>query len=101
VFCLPTLLFCRFVRIRHSSAAAIHPAPGLRRRDAGRDWGGVIRMPFSVILLLMVIGNPVLLPVSAFANITSYLGASILDAGSARKALRQAVVERGETYQPA
>ena len=63
--------------------------------------GGVMRMPFSVILLLMVIGNPVLLPVSAFAAITSYLGASILDAGSARKALRQAVVERGETYQPA
>jgi len=63
--------------------------------------GGVMRMPFSAILLLMVIGNPVLLPVSALASITSYLGASILDAGSARKAMRQAVVERRETYQAA
>ena len=62
--------------------------------------GGVMRMPFSAILLLMVIGNPVLLPVSTLAAITSYLGASILDAGSARKALRQAVAERQETYHP-
>lgn len=63
--------------------------------------GGVMRMPFAVILLLLVIGNPVLLPVSAMAAITSYLTASILDAGSARKAMRQAVVERRETYQQA
>lgn len=60
--------------------------------------GGVMRMPFAAILLLLVLGNPALLPVSTLAAITSYLAASILDAGSARKAMRQAVVERRETY---
>lgn len=60
--------------------------------------GAVMRMPFTVMLLLVVLGNPVLLPVSALAAITSYLTASILDAGSARKALRQAGAERRELY---
>ena len=60
--------------------------------------GAVMRMPFTVILLLMVLGNPALLPVSALAAFTSYLTASILDAGSARKAMRQAVVQRKEVY---
>jgi len=62
--------------------------------------GGVMRMPFAAVMLLVVLGNPSLLPVSTLAAITSYLAASILDAGSARKAMRQSVVERRETYQP-
>ena len=60
--------------------------------------GAVMRMPFTVILLLLVLGNPALLPVSALAAITSYLAASILDAGSARRAMRQAVTERRDVY---
>jgi H+/Cl- antiporter ClcA len=60
--------------------------------------GGVMRMPFAAILLLLVLGNPALLPVSTMAAITSYLAASILDAGSARRAMREAIVERTETY---
>jgi H+/Cl- antiporter ClcA len=60
--------------------------------------GGVMRMPFAVILLLVVLGNPTLLPVATLSAVTSFLAASILDAGSARKALRQAVVDRVETY---
>jgi len=60
--------------------------------------GAVMRMPFTVILLLMVLGNPMLLPVSALAALTSYLMASILDAGSARKVMRQAVTQRKEVY---
>jgi H+/Cl- antiporter ClcA len=60
--------------------------------------GAVMRMPFTVILLLLVLGNPALLPVSALAAITSYLAATILDAGSARKALREAMAERKKVY---
>ena len=60
--------------------------------------GGVMRMPFAAILLLLVLGNPALLPVSTLAAITSYLTATILDAGSARSALRQAEAERREVY---
>jgi H+/Cl- antiporter ClcA len=60
--------------------------------------GAVMRMPFTVILLLVVLGNPALLPVSALAAITSYLAANILDAGSARKAMRQATRKRKEVY---
>ena len=51
-----------------------------------------------VQLLLLVLGNPALLPISALAAITSFLAAGILDAGSARKAMRQAVVGRREMY---
>jgi H+/Cl- antiporter ClcA len=60
--------------------------------------GAVMRMPFTVILLLLVLGNPALLPVSVLAAITSYLAAGILDAGSARRAMRQAEAERKEVY---
>ena len=60
--------------------------------------GGLMRMPFATILLLLVLGNPTLLPVAALAAITSFLSASILDAGSARQALRQSTEERRETY---
>jgi H+/Cl- antiporter ClcA len=60
--------------------------------------GGVMRMPFAAILLLLVLGNPALLPVSTLAAITSFLAASILDAGSARRAMREAIIERRETY---
>jgi len=45
-----------------------------------------------------VLGNPTLLPVSVMAAVTSYLAASILDAGSARKAMRQSVTKRKEVY---
>lgn len=60
--------------------------------------GGVMRMPFTTILLLVVLGNPTLLPVSVTAAVTSFLTASILDAGSARRALRQVAVDRSATY---
>jgi len=58
--------------------------------------GAVMRMPFTVILILVVLGNPALLPVSVLAAITSYLTATILDAGNARKAMYQAGSERQE-----
>ena len=57
-----------------------------------------MRMPFTVILLLLVLGNPTLLPVSVLAAITSYLAATMLDAGNARKAMRQAAKDRKEVY---
>jgi H+/Cl- antiporter ClcA len=60
--------------------------------------GAVMRMPFTVILILVVLGNPTLLPVSVMAAVTSYLTATILDAGNARKAMYQASSERQETY---
>ena len=60
--------------------------------------GAVMRMPFTVILLLLVLGNPALLPVSVLAAITSYLAATMLDAGNARKAMRQAATDRKEVY---
>lgn len=60
--------------------------------------GAVMRMPFTVILLLMLLTNPTLLPVSTFSAVTSYLAAGILDAGSARKAMRQAGDKRRELY---
>jgi H+/Cl- antiporter ClcA len=60
--------------------------------------GAVMRMPFTLILILVVLGNPTLLPVSVMAAVTSYLTATILDAGNARKAMYQASSERQETY---
>lgn len=60
--------------------------------------GAVMRMPFTVILILVVLGNPTLLPVSVMAAVTSYLTATILDAGNARKAMYQAGSERQEIY---
>jgi H+/Cl- antiporter ClcA len=60
--------------------------------------GAVMRMPFTVILLLVVLTNPALLPVSVLAAVTSFLTAGILDAGSARKALLDARAGRQEVY---
>ena len=60
--------------------------------------GAVMRMPFTVILILVVMGNPVLLPVSVMAAVTSYLSATILDAGNARKAMYQAGSARQDMY---
>ena len=60
--------------------------------------GAVMRMPFTTVLFLLILGNPKLLPVSVLAAVTSYLSATILEAGSARKAMRQSVAGRRETY---
>jgi len=60
--------------------------------------GGVMRMPFAIILLLAVVSSPSLLPVSVIAALTSFLAATWLDAGSARRAMEEAGEDRRETY---
>jgi H+/Cl- antiporter ClcA len=60
--------------------------------------GGVMRMPFAVILLLTVISNPGLLPVSVIASLTSFMTATMLAAGSAREALDEAQADMREIY---
>ena len=60
--------------------------------------GGVMRMPFAIILLLAVVSNPALLPVSVISAFTSFLTATFLDAGSARRAMEESQAEVRETY---
>jgi H+/Cl- antiporter ClcA len=60
--------------------------------------GGVMRMPFAIILLLGVVSNPALLPVSVIAALTSFMTATWLDAGSARRAMEEAGEDRRMTY---
>ena len=60
--------------------------------------GGVMRMPFAVILLLTVVSNPGLLPVSVIAALTSFMTASMLDAGSARRAMEEAQADMRDIY---
>ncbi len=61
--------------------------------------GGLMRMPFAVILLLTVISNPALLPVSVIASLTSFMTATMLAAGSAREALDEAQADLREVYE--
>jgi H+/Cl- antiporter ClcA len=60
--------------------------------------GGVMRMPFAIILLLGVISSPALLPVSVIAALTSFMTATMMDAGSARRAMEESQAEMRETY---
>jgi len=60
--------------------------------------GAVMRMPFTVILLMMTLSNPALLPVTIMAAITGFLSATLLEAGNARKAMYQASEKRRDLY---
>ena len=62
--------------------------------------GGLMRMPFAIILLLAVISAPALLPVSIISALTSFMTATFLDAGSARRAMEESAADIRETYQP-
>jgi hypothetical protein len=57
-----------------------------------------MRMPFAIILLLGVISSPALLPVSVISALTSFMTATMLDAGSARRAMEESQAEMRETY---
>jgi len=62
--------------------------------------GAVMRMPFTVILLILMMSNPALMPVSTMAAFTGFLSATLLEAGNARRAMYQASEERKELYIP-
>ena len=62
--------------------------------------GAVMRMPFTVIMIIMSLSNPTLLPVTIIAAFTGFLTATILEAGNARKAMMQATEDRKEMYIP-
>ena len=60
--------------------------------------GGVMRMPFAIILLLGVVASPQLLPISIISALTSFMTATFLDAGSARRAMEEAQIDRQGVY---
>jgi len=60
--------------------------------------GAIMRMPFTVILLMLMLSNPNLLPISTMAAFTGFLSATLLEAGNARRAMYQASVERKDLY---
>ncbi len=60
--------------------------------------GAVMRMPFTVMLLMMTLSNPALLPVTIIAAFTGFLSATILEAGNAWKAMVQASEKRRDLY---
>ena len=60
--------------------------------------GAVMRMPFTVMLVIMVLSSPTALPISVVAAFTGYLSATILEAGNARKAMYEAAQERKGVY---
>ncbi len=62
--------------------------------------GAVMRMPFAVVLLLAVVSSPSLLPVNIIAALTSFMLATFLHAGSARRALEETQGEFKEIYMP-
>ncbi len=62
--------------------------------------GAVMRMPFTVIILMFTISNRELLPVATVAAFTGFLSATILAAGNARKAMTDAAEKRREIYIP-
>jgi H+/Cl- antiporter ClcA len=49
--------------------------------------GAVMRMPFTVVMVLLTLSYPDLLPVTIIAAFTGFLSATLLEAGSARKAM--------------
>lgn len=60
--------------------------------------GAIMRMPFTVILLMLMLSNPALLPVSTTAAFTGFLSATLLEAGNARRAMYQASEKRKDLY---
>ena len=60
--------------------------------------GAVMRMPFTVIVVMMVMSSPTSLPISIVAGFTGFLSATMLAAGNARKAMYQAAQERKAVY---
>jgi hypothetical protein len=60
--------------------------------------GAVMRMPFTVLLVMMVMSAPTAFPISVAAGFTGFLTATILEAGNARKAMYQAAQERRDVY---
>jgi H+/Cl- antiporter ClcA len=60
--------------------------------------GAVMRMPFTVLLIMLTLSNPALLPVTSIAAFTGFLSATILEAGSARRAMYQASEKREDLY---
>jgi H+/Cl- antiporter ClcA len=60
--------------------------------------GAVMRMPFTVILLMIMLSSPALMPISTTAAFTGFLSATLLEAGSARRAMYQASEQRKDLY---
>ena len=60
--------------------------------------GAIMRMPFTVILLMLMLSNPALLPISTAAAFTGFLSATLLEAGNARRAMYQASQKRKDLY---
>jgi H+/Cl- antiporter ClcA len=60
--------------------------------------GAIMRMPFTVILLMLMLSNPALLPISTIAAFTGFLSATLLEAGNARRAMYQASEKRKDIY---
>lgn len=60
--------------------------------------GAVMRMPFTIMVVMMVMSSPAALPISIVAAFTGFLSATILEAGNARKAMYQAAQERKGIY---
>ena len=60
--------------------------------------GAVMRMPFTVVMILLTLSNPELLPISIIASFTGFLSATLLEAGNARKAMYQASEKRRDLY---
>jgi H+/Cl- antiporter ClcA len=60
--------------------------------------GAIMRMPFTVILLMLMLSNPALMPISTIAAFTGFLSATLLEAGNARRAMYQASEKRRDVY---
>ena len=60
--------------------------------------GAVMRMPLTIMVVMMVMSSPAALPISILAALTGFLSATILEAGNARKAMYQAAQERKDMY---
>ena len=63
--------------------------------------GAVMRMPFSVLVMMLNLSNPALLPVTTIASFTGFLSATVMEAGNARRAMYQAATVRKELYSQA
>jgi H+/Cl- antiporter ClcA len=60
--------------------------------------GAVMRMPLTIMVVMMVMSSPAAAPISIVAALTGFLSATILEGGNARKAMYQAAQQRKEVY---
>ncbi len=60
--------------------------------------GAVMRMPFTVVMVMVLFAAPSAAPILIIASFTGFLSATILEAGNARKAMYQAAQERKDVY---